>query len=39
MSERYVKVAEGSLSYIKELMSRAREHDIDASLEQCRKKS
>lgn len=37
--ERLVRVAQGSLSYIKELVQRCEEADIAASLEPCREKS
>ena len=39
MSANYIPVAEGSMSYIKELVVQCEEAGIYVSLEQCRKKS
>jgi hypothetical protein len=37
--ERMVMVAEGSMSYIKELVARCEERGIDVSLDRCRQKT
>lgn len=39
MSERFVSVAEGSMSYIKELVGKCEQAGITASLDRCRKKT
>lgn len=38
-SPNYVPVAEGSMTYIKELVSQCEQAGIDVSLDQCREKS
>lgn len=37
--ESLVKVAEGSLNYIKDLVSQCQDAGIDASMDRCTKKS
>jgi len=39
MSDRFVTVAEGSMSYIKELVSQCQEAGLVVSMDRCRKKS
>lgn len=39
MSESLVKVAEGSMSYIKDLVAQCQGAGIDASMDRCKKKS
>jgi hypothetical protein len=39
MSEQYVAVAQGPISYIKELIERCEAAGIDVSLDRCKKKS
>jgi hypothetical protein len=39
LDDSLIKVAEGSMSYIKDLVSQCRQVGIDASLDRCNRKS
>ncbi len=39
MSDRFVTVAEGSMSYIKELVAQCEQSGIAASMDRCREKT